>query len=73
MSHVDHNPGVRTLNDIIKLEFLVNTKSCYSIQISCEMQVSSSENLQTIESVPGSLLAGAGKMVGTIHEVKVVT
>ena len=35
-----------------------------------KMQVSSSQNLQTIESVPGSLLAGAGKMVGTLHQVK---
>jgi len=33
-----------------------------------DTQVSSSENLQTIESVPGSLLEGAGKMVGTLHE-----
>ena len=35
-----------------------------------KIQASSSQNLQTIESVPGSLLAGAGKMVGTLHQVK---
>ena len=35
-----------------------------------KIQASSSQNLQTIESVPGSILAGAGKMVGTLHQVK---
>ena len=34
-----------------------------------KIQASSSQNLQTIESVPGSILAGAGKMVGTLHQV----
>ena len=57
-----------TLNDLIKLQY-----SALNEMNNASKQVSSSQNsAQIIESVPGSLLAGAGKMVGTIHQVKAV-
>ena len=53
-------------NNTIKSWSFLN---CWSLKFD-QTQVSSSQNLQTIDSVPGSLFAGAGRMVGTLHQVK---